>query len=114
MKLTHERAIGLMFVSSLVLPWSATALPRGTSTIEAAPPGRSYDYIVHVQNTYDYRYNPEVREDRVLLARQIVKPFCRKSQIVGEAKFETEIFGLTTGKPHYVVYVKCWPLLETM
>ena len=38
---------------------------------------------------------------------RIVKPFCSKSRIVGEAKFNTEIFGLLTGRPDYVVYVKC-------
>jgi hypothetical protein len=75
--------------------------------IEAAPPGQSYDYVVHVRNTYDYRYNPQVRDDRILLAKQIVRPFCARNRIVGEAKFNTEIFGLVTGKPDCVVYLKC-------
>jgi len=99
----------LLAVSALVLPWAAAAQPRGASTIEAAPPGRNYDYVVHVLNIYDYRYNPEVRDDRILLARKIVKPFCSRNRIVGEAKFDTEIFGLITGRPDYVVYVKCLP-----
>ena len=102
-----EQARRLLAVAIVALPWPALAQPRGTSMIEAAPPGQAYDYVVHVQNTYDYRYNPEVREDRILLARQIVRPFCSKNQIVGENKFKTEIFGLTTGKPDYVVYLKC-------
>ncbi|MBV9559199.1 MAG: hypothetical protein JOY90_01860 [Bradyrhizobium sp.] len=86
---------------------SASGQPRGTTTFEAAPPGELYDYIVHVQNTYDYRYNPEVRNDRILLAKQIVRPFCARNRIVGEAKVNTEIFGVMTGRPDYVVYVKC-------
>lgn len=96
-------------------PLSALAQPRGASTIEAAAPGKGYDYIIHVQNTYDYRYNPEVRADRILLARQIVRPFCSRNQIVGEDKFNTEIFGLVTGRLEYVVYIRClstpkrWP-----
>ena len=102
-----KRARRLLIVAIAALPWSASGQPRGASTIEAAPPGRPYDYVVRVQNTYDYRYNPEVRDDRILLARQIVKPFCSRSLIVGETKFETEIFGLITGRPAYIVYVKC-------
>ena len=106
MRVEHVR--NLLSVAIVVLPWPAYAQPRGASTIEAAPPGQTYDYVVHVQNTYDYRYNPGVREDRILLARQIVKKFCSKSQIVGESKIETEIFGLITGRPdYYRVYVKC-------
>lgn len=102
-----ERTRTLLIVAIAALPWSASGQPRGASTIEAAPPGRPYDYVIHVQNTYDYRYNPEVRGDRILLAKQIVRPFCSRNRIVGEAKFNTEIFGLITGRPAYVVYVKC-------
>jgi len=95
-------------LAALMMPWPAGARPpRNASTVEAAPPGAGYDYIVHVQNTYDYRYNPQVRADRFLLARQIVKSFCSRNQIVGENKFETAVFPFTTGKPDYVVYVKC-------
>jgi hypothetical protein len=103
--LEHGRK--LLIVAIVTLPWPACAQARAASTIEAAPPGQTYDYVVHAQNTYDYRYNPEVREDRILLARQIVRKFCSKNQIVGESKRETEIFGLITGRPDYRVYVKC-------
>lgn len=90
------------------LPGAAVAdTPRGGSTIEAAAAGAGYDYVIHVQNTYDYKYNPHVRADRILLARQIVRPFCSRNQIVGEDKVKTEIFGIKPGKPDYVVYVKC-------
>lgn len=41
-------------LAALPMPWSAAAQsPRNASTV--APPGPGYDYIVHVQNTYDYR-----------------------------------------------------------
>jgi hypothetical protein len=93
---------------ALALPRIAAAdTPHGGSTIEAASPGAGYDYVIHVQNTYDYKYNPEVRADRILLARQIVHPFCSRNRIVGEDKIKTEIFGIKPGKPDYVVYVKC-------
>lgn len=93
---------------ALALPTIAAAdTPHGGSTIEAASPGTGYDYVIHVQNTYDYKYNPEVRADRILLARQIVHPFCSRNRIVGEDKVKTEIFGIKPGKPDYVVYVKC-------
>jgi len=105
----HEAGrLAAIAVAVLMLSCPAYAdTPRGASTIEAASPGAFYDYIIHVQNTYDYRYNPTVREDRMYLARQIVRPFCPKNRIVGENKFETEIFGIKPGKPDYVVYVKC-------
>jgi hypothetical protein len=102
-----ERTGRLLIIAVAALPWSASGQPRGASMIEAAPPAKPYDYIVHVKNTYDYRYNPEVRDDRILLAKKIVKPFCASNRIIGEAKFDTEIFGLVTGRPDYVVYVKC-------
>jgi len=93
---------------AFTLPEVASAdTPHGGSTIEAARPGAGYDYVIHVQNTYDYKYNPEVRADRVLLAKQIVRPFCPRNQIVGEDKIKTEIFAIKPGKPDYVVYVKC-------
>ena len=102
-----ERTKRLAVIAAVSLPWAASGQPHGASIIEAAPAGLSYDYVIHVLTTYDYRYNPEVRNDRILLAKQIVRPFCSKSRIVGEAKFDTEIFGLVTGKPDYVVYVRC-------
>jgi hypothetical protein len=90
------------------LPGIASAdTPHGGSTIEAAGAGAGYDFVIHVQNTYDYKYNPEVRADRILLARQIVRPFCPRNQIVREDKIKTEIFGIKPGKPDDVVYVKC-------
>jgi hypothetical protein len=108
MSLQQAGRLAVMALAALLLQWPASAdTPRGGSTIEAARPGAGYDYLIHVQNTYDYKYNPEVREDRLYLARQIVKPFCSKSQIVGEDRFKTEIFGIKPGKPDYVVYVKC-------
>jgi hypothetical protein len=93
---------------TLALPEIGSAdTPHGGSTIERAAAGAGYDYVIHVQNTYDYKYNPHVRADRILLARQIVRPFCSRNQIVGEDKVKTEIFGIKTGKPDYLVYVKC-------
>ena len=93
---------------ALALPGAAFAdTPHGGSTIEAAGAGAGYDYVIHVQNTYDYKYNPEVRADRILLAKQIVRPFCSRNRIVGENKIETEIFAIKPGRPDYLVYVKC-------
>ena len=103
----NERIQRLLIIAIAALPWSASGQPRGASTIEAAPAGQPYDYIIHLENTYDYRYNPQVRNDRILLAKQIAKPFCSKSRIVGETEFNTEIFGLLTGRLNYVVYMRC-------
>ena len=90
-----------------VLCSTCAAEATDRSYVEAAPPGRPYAYVVHVPNSYDYRYNPTVRLDRVRSARQAVKSFCRRSQIVGDDKVITEIWGLTSSPPDYVVYVMC-------
>jgi hypothetical protein len=103
-----DAALFMVAAIALVLPEIATAdTPHGGSTIEAASPGAGYDYVIHVQNTYDYKYNPEVRADRILLAKQIVRPFCSRNRIVGEDKIETEIFAIKPGRPDYLVFVKC-------
>ena len=80
--------------------------PRGTAIIEAGP-GAGYDYVIRVQNTNDYKYNPLVREDRLAMARHIIEPFCAKIKIVGEGKYNTEIFGIWPGRPDYVVFATC-------
>ena len=77
------------------------------SVIEAAPADRPFDFVVHVRNTFDYGYNPEVSEDRIRLARQVAKPFCGNSRAVGEDIISTEILGITSSRPDYAVYIKC-------
>ena len=105
---SKDAALFMVAAIALMLPEIAAAdTPHGGLTIEAASPGAGYDYVIHVQNTYDYKYNPEVRADRILLAKQIVRPFCSRNRIVGEDKIETEIFAIKPGKPDYLVYVKC-------
>jgi hypothetical protein len=37
---------------------------RGAVRVEQASAGKSYDFAVHVKYTYDYKYNPDVPEDR--------------------------------------------------
>ena len=102
------KTVVLLIAAAIALPGLASAdTPRGGSTIERAASGAGYDYVIHVQNTYDYKYNPQVRADRIVLAKQIVRPFCPRNQIVGENKIDTEIFGIWPSKPDYVVYVKC-------
>jgi hypothetical protein len=83
------------------------ARDRALSYVEQASPGNSYDFAVHVRNTPDIGYNPDVDEDRVRLARRIAKPHCVRSQVAGEAKFNTEIWGITSSLPDYIVYLKC-------
>jgi hypothetical protein len=80
---------------------------RGLVRIERASAGTSYDYVVHVQNTYGIGYNPQVRADRNRMALRALKGHCRAGQIVGEDKIITEIWGITSSPPDYVVLVKC-------
>jgi hypothetical protein len=80
---------------------------RDTVLIEPASSGSSYDYVVHLRNTYAIGYNPEVKEDRRGMALKAVKGRCQKAQIVGENKINTEIWGITSSLPDHIVLVKC-------
>jgi hypothetical protein len=80
---------------------------RDTVLIEPAPYMSSYDYAVHVRNTYDIGYNPDVKEDRLRMALKALKGRCRAARIAGENKINTEIWGITSSLPDYIVLVKC-------
>jgi hypothetical protein len=80
---------------------------RGTVRIEQAPAGSPYDYVVHVKNIHEIGYNPEVSEDRKGMALALVKRYCGAPRVVGEQKIITEIYGITSSKPDYVVFVSC-------
>jgi hypothetical protein len=80
---------------------------RGLVRVEQAAAGTPYDYVVHVQNTYGIGYNPEVREDRDRMALRLLKGQCRAGRVVGNDKIITEIWGITSSLPDYVVLVKC-------
>ena len=80
---------------------------RGTVRIEQASAGKPYDFVVHVKNIYEYGYNPEVLEDRKRMALALVKRDCPAARVVGQDKIITEIWGITSSKPEYVVFVRC-------
>jgi hypothetical protein len=75
--------------------------------VEQASAGLPYDYIVHVLNTYAIGYNPDVREDRNRMALRMLRGQCRSPRVVGDDKIITEIWGITTTRPDYIVLVKC-------
>ena len=88
-----------------VLPgWTDT---RGMVRVEAAAPDRPYDFVVHVRNIPDIKYNPLVREDRNRMALDLVRGECRRGRVVGEDIVKTEIYGITSSLPDYVVLVSC-------
>jgi hypothetical protein len=80
---------------------------RDPVRVERASAGKPYDYIVYVQNTHSIGYNPEVREDRNRMALKMLKGQCRAGRVVGDDKIITEIWGITSSRPDYVVLVKC-------
>jgi hypothetical protein len=94
-------SVGLMGVAS------ARDGARDTVLIEQVSPASSYDYAVHVRNTYAIGYNPEVRQDRQRMALKALRGQCRTARVVGENKIDREIWGLTSTLPDYVVLVKC-------
>jgi hypothetical protein len=81
--------------------------PRGMTHVEAASPGKPYDLVVHVSNIPDIKYNPLVWRDRHRMARELVRGQCPYPRVVGEDTVTTEIYGLTSSLPDYVVLVSC-------
>jgi hypothetical protein len=80
---------------------------RGTVRVEQAHVGQPYDFVVHVKNSAEIGYNPEVSEDRASMAVTLVKRYCPAARVVGQQKIITEIYGITSSKPDYVVFVGC-------
>jgi len=80
---------------------------RGAVRIEQASAGQPYDFVVHVRNIPDIKYNPDVREDRHRMALKLVKPQCPAARVVGEDKIITEIWGITSSPLDYIVLVGC-------
>jgi hypothetical protein len=112
LKQQNQRVGGFMIktaaailICSMVLMGHAFA--RDTVRIEPAASGRPYNYVVYVQNTFSIGYNPLVREDRDRMALKALKGQCRAARVVGEDKIITEIWGITSSLPDYVVLVKC-------
>ncbi len=99
------RAMAVTFIFSAALMGYAHG--HEAVRVEPASSGSPYDYVVHVQNTYGIGYNPEVREDRYRMARKLLRGQCRAARIVGDDKIKTEIWGITSSLPDYVVLVKC-------
>ena len=103
------KAIAATIVFSVISIGFANArdMIRDTVRVEPASSGSSYDYVVHVQNTFDIGYNPEVKEDRYRMALKALRGQCRAARIVGDDKIKTEIWGITSSLPDYIVLVKC-------
>ncbi len=80
---------------------------RGDTLIEQAAAGKPYDFVVHVKNVAEIRYNPEVSSDRAEMALRSVKRQCPGGRVVGQETINTEIYGITSSKPDYVVFVRC-------
>jgi hypothetical protein len=99
-----KKTVFATLLSFMLLAGHATA--HDMVRIEPASSGRPYDYVVHVQNTFSIGYNPLVREDRDRMALRALRGQCR-ARIVGDDRITTEIWGITSSLPDYVVLVKC-------
>lgn len=92
----------------LCLPIFATCADmRGEVRIEQASAGKPYDFVAHVRNVPEIGYNPEVKEDRRRMALALLKKQCPAGRVLGEDKIITEIWGITSSRPDYVVLVRC-------
>ena len=98
------RLIPAFLIVAILAGWTDT---RGTVRVERASPERPYDFVVHVSNMPAIKYNPLVREDRHRMALDLVRHQCPRGLIVGDDRIITEIWGLTSSPPDYVVLVSC-------
>ena len=98
------RFLTAMFLLAILTGWTDT---RGIVRVEAASPDKPYDFVVHVRNIPDIKYNPLVRQDRNRMALDLVRGECRRARVVGEDIVNTEIYGITSSLPDYVVLVSC-------
>jgi hypothetical protein len=80
---------------------------RGAVRVEPASPGQPYDFVVHVRSIPDIKYNPLVSKDRRRMALALAKQQCSQARVVGEDKRTTEIWGITSSPPDYIVLVSC-------
>jgi hypothetical protein len=95
--------VAILFLA--VLPaWTDT---RGVVRIERASPENPYDFVVHVRNIPDIKYNPLVREHRYRMALELVRGQCPRARVVREDKIITEIWGITSSPLDYIVLVDC-------
>ena len=98
------RFLAAIFVFALLPGWTDT---RGLVRVDAAAPGKPYDFVVHVSNIAEIKYNPLVRSDRNRMALDLVRGDCPGGRVVGEDIVTTEIYGITSSLPDYVVLVSC-------
>jgi hypothetical protein len=99
-----SRFIPAVFILALLTGWTDT---RGTVRVERAAPERPYDFVVHVSNIAAIKYNPLVRGDRHRMALDLVRRECPKGRVVGDEEVITEVWGLTSSPPDYIVLVRC-------
>ena len=98
------RFLAAIFLLAVLPGWTDT---RGLVRVEAASPDKPYDFVVHVRNIPDIKYNPLVWQDRHRMARDLVRGECPRPKVVGEDTVTTEIYGITSSLPDYVVLVSC-------
>jgi hypothetical protein len=79
----------------------------GSNVVEQAPAGSGYDLVAHVSNRPTYGYNPEVPTDAAALGLRLARQYCRGPQVVGQRMVNHEIYGLTSEKPDYMVFIRC-------
>lgn len=84
----------------------------GSNVVEQAPAGSGYDLVMHVANVPTYGYNPEWSADTAGLGVRLARQICRGPQVVGQRVVNHEIYGLTSEKPDYMVFIRCAEVLS--
>ena len=98
------KTFGVLAISVLLTGCAGT---RGDVLIEQADAGKPYNFIVHVKSVAETGYDPEISSDRAEMALRSVKSQCPRGYVVRQETINTEIYGVTSSKPDYVVLVRC-------
>jgi hypothetical protein len=103
------KRIAVSFVLQMLLTAAATSrdMIREVPFVELARPGMAYDYVVHVRNVPAIRYNPLVQEDRDRMALMALRSYCRPGRVIEDQTVNTEILGITSSYPDYLVLIAC-------
>lgn len=82
---------------------------NGAMSVQPAPPGASYDYVVSLRNLRDPGFNPDDKTTREATALSTLKNQCPTGSVVGETIINTGTYATGRSSLIYAMQVKCAP-----
>jgi hypothetical protein len=76
-------------------------------SVQPAPTGAAYDYVVSLKNVKDFGYDPDDQPTREATALRTLKAQCPNGRVVGETVIETGTYLLGNPSRTYAIQVAC-------